>query len=74
VKVCIEMHPHNVVFNPGTLERLATEIRATHVGAELDPSGRGRPQLRPGHPVSSGPAAPGYQAVRVRSKLYREAR
>jgi sugar phosphate isomerase/epimerase len=38
VKVCIEMHPHNVVFNPGTLERLATEIRATHVGAELDPS------------------------------------
>jgi len=38
VKVCIEMHPHNVVFNPGTLERLATEINATHVGAELDPS------------------------------------
>jgi sugar phosphate isomerase/epimerase len=38
VKVCIEMHPHNVVFNPGTMERLATEINATHVGAELDPS------------------------------------
>jgi sugar phosphate isomerase/epimerase len=38
VKVCIEMHPHNVVFNPGTLERLATDINATHVGAELDPS------------------------------------
>jgi sugar phosphate isomerase/epimerase len=38
VKVCIEMHPHNVVFNPGTLERLATAINATHVGAELDPS------------------------------------
>jgi sugar phosphate isomerase/epimerase len=38
VKVCIEMHPHNVVFNPGTLERLATEINATHVGAEMDPS------------------------------------
>ena len=29
---------HNVVFNPGTLERLATEINATHVGAEMDPS------------------------------------
>jgi sugar phosphate isomerase/epimerase len=38
VKVCIEMHPHNIVFNPGTLERLATEINATHVGAEMDPS------------------------------------
>jgi sugar phosphate isomerase/epimerase len=38
VKVCIEMHPHNVVFNPGTLERLVTEINATHVGAEMDPS------------------------------------
>jgi sugar phosphate isomerase/epimerase len=38
VKVCIEMHPHNVVFNPGTLERLATGINATHVGAEMDPS------------------------------------
>jgi sugar phosphate isomerase/epimerase len=38
VKVCLEMHPHNVVFNPGTLERLATDINATHIGAELDPS------------------------------------
>jgi sugar phosphate isomerase/epimerase len=38
VKVCIEMHPHNVVFNPGTMERLACEISATHVGAEMDPS------------------------------------
>ena len=38
VKVCIEMHPHNVVFNPGTLERLVTDINATHVGAEMDPS------------------------------------
>ncbi len=38
VKVCLEMHPGNVVFNPRTLERLATEIGATHVGAELDPS------------------------------------
>ncbi|HKQ01712.1 MAG TPA: TIM barrel protein, partial [Actinomycetes bacterium] len=26
VKVCIEMHPHNLVYNPATMERLATEI------------------------------------------------
>lgn len=38
VNVCIEMHPHNVVFNPPTMLRLATEIGATHVGAEMDPS------------------------------------
>jgi sugar phosphate isomerase/epimerase len=38
VKVCIEMHPHNIVYNPATVLRLATEINATHVGAELDPS------------------------------------
>jgi sugar phosphate isomerase/epimerase len=38
VKVCIEMHPHNLVFNPPTLERLVAETGATNVGAELDPS------------------------------------
>jgi len=38
VKVCIEMHPHNIVYNPATMERLAAEINATHVGAEMDPS------------------------------------
>jgi len=38
VKVCIEMHPHNLVYNPATMERLATEVNATHVGAEMDPS------------------------------------
>ena len=38
VKVCIEMHPHNIVYNPATMERLATAINATHVGAEMDPS------------------------------------
>jgi len=38
VKVCIEMHPHNIVYNPATLERLASAINATHVGAEMDPS------------------------------------
>lgn len=38
VRVAIEMHPGNVVFNPATMHRLAEEIGATHVGAEVDPS------------------------------------
>jgi sugar phosphate isomerase/epimerase len=38
VKVCIEMHPHNIVYNPATLLRLVEQINATHVGAEMDPS------------------------------------
>jgi sugar phosphate isomerase/epimerase len=38
VKVCIEMHPHNLVYNPATLERLIEAVGATHVGAEMDPS------------------------------------
>jgi sugar phosphate isomerase/epimerase len=38
VKVAIEMHPHNLVFNPPTLQRLVEQTNATHVGAELDPS------------------------------------
>ena len=38
VKVCIEMHPQNLVFNPPTLRRLVEETGATHVGAEMDPS------------------------------------
>jgi sugar phosphate isomerase/epimerase len=38
VKVCIEMHPHNLVFNPPTLRRLVEQTNATHVGAEMDPS------------------------------------
>ncbi|MDT5032066.1 MAG: hypothetical protein QOC94_2237 [Actinoplanes sp.] len=38
VKVAIEMHPHNIVFNPPTLQRLVEQTNATHVGAELDPS------------------------------------
>jgi len=38
VKVCIEMHPHNIVFNPPTLQRLVEQTGATHVGAEMDPS------------------------------------
>jgi sugar phosphate isomerase/epimerase len=38
VKVAIEMHPHNLVFNPPTLRRLVEQTGATHIGAELDPS------------------------------------
>jgi sugar phosphate isomerase/epimerase len=38
VKVCVEMHPSMLVFNPATMLRLANEINATHVGAEMDPS------------------------------------
>lgn len=36
VKVCLEMHPGNVVFNPRTPERLATEIGATHIGGSAE--------------------------------------
>ena len=32
------MHPHNLVFNPPTLQRLVEQTNATHVGAEMDPS------------------------------------
>jgi sugar phosphate isomerase/epimerase len=38
VKVAIEMHPQNLVFNPPTLKRLVERIGATNVGAEMDPS------------------------------------
>jgi sugar phosphate isomerase/epimerase len=38
VKVCIEMHPQNLVFNPPTLQRLVDKTNASHVGAEMDPS------------------------------------
>jgi sugar phosphate isomerase/epimerase len=38
VKVCIEMHPQNLVFNPPTLQRLVDRCKATNVGAEMDPS------------------------------------
>jgi sugar phosphate isomerase/epimerase len=38
VKVAIEMHPQNLVFNPATLVRLVERTGATHVGAEMDPS------------------------------------
>lgn len=42
VRVAIEMHPHNLVFNPATLRRLVERTTpdggVSHVGAEMDPS------------------------------------
>ena len=38
VRIAIEMHPGNIVFNPRTLHRLVEETDATHIGAEMDPS------------------------------------
>jgi len=38
VKVGIEMHPQNIVFNPSTLVRLIEQTSASHIGAEMDPS------------------------------------
>ncbi len=42
VQVAIEMHPHNLVFNPATMKRLVElttpEGGKNHVGAEMDPS------------------------------------
>jgi len=42
VRVAIEMHPHNLVFNPATLRRLVERTTpqggVNHVGAEMDPS------------------------------------
>lgn len=38
VKVALEMHPTNVVYNPATMHRLAEAVHSTHIGAEMDPS------------------------------------
>lgn len=38
VKVGIEMHPQNVVFNPTSLIRLVEKTGAENLGAEMDPS------------------------------------
>ncbi len=38
VRVAIEMHPHNLVFSPVTLQRLVERTGATNLGAEMDPS------------------------------------
>lgn len=38
VKVALELHPQNVVFNVRTVEQLVERTGATHVGVELDAS------------------------------------
>ncbi|MCL8024515.1 sugar phosphate isomerase/epimerase family protein [Nocardioides bruguierae] len=38
VKVALELHPQNVVFNPRDIRRLVEMTGATHVGVELDAS------------------------------------
>lgn len=38
VRVCIEMHPHMLVYNPATMVQLIESTQASHIGAELDPS------------------------------------
>ena len=38
VKVALELHPQNLVFNPPTAERLVQRIGATNIGVELDAS------------------------------------
>lgn len=38
VKVALELHPQNVVFNPATMRELVERTGATHVGVELDAS------------------------------------
>jgi len=38
VKVALELHPQNVVFNPATIRRLVEQGGLTHVGVELDAS------------------------------------
>lgn len=38
VKVALELHPQNLVFNPASMMELRERIGATHVGVELDAS------------------------------------
>lgn len=38
VKVCIELHPHCVAYNPPTLARLIEEVGSDALGVNLDPS------------------------------------
>jgi sugar phosphate isomerase/epimerase len=38
VRICVEMHPHMLVYNPPTLERLLNETGAQWIGCEMDPS------------------------------------
>jgi sugar phosphate isomerase/epimerase len=38
VRLCLEMHPHTVVYNTATLVRLIEQTGADNLGANLDPS------------------------------------
>jgi sugar phosphate isomerase/epimerase len=38
VKVALELHPQNLVFNPASMRELIERTGATHVGVELDAS------------------------------------
>jgi sugar phosphate isomerase/epimerase len=38
VRICIEAHPHTVVYNIDTLERLLDAVGADNLGVNLDPS------------------------------------
>lgn len=38
VKLAVEMHPHQLVYNPPTLERLIDATGAENIGMEMDPS------------------------------------
>lgn len=38
VKLALEMHPHMICYNPGTLERLMDEVDSENLGVNLDPS------------------------------------
>lgn len=38
VRIALECHPHMLVYNPGTLERLLVQTDAEALGCEMDPS------------------------------------
>ena len=38
VKVALELHPQNLVFNPAGIRELVERTQATHIGVELDAS------------------------------------
>src|SRR5258708_6877114 len=56
VKVCIEMHPHNVGFNPGTMERLPTELNPPPPAVAVAPTHLFCHALPPMPPFAHPPA------------------
>ena len=68
VKVCIEMHPHNIVYNPATMERLADRDRRHPRGRRDGPEppvlaghrpGRGRRRTSASWSTTPRPRTPG---------------